>query len=338
MTQPSIFSRVSVLGGGSWGTVLADLACQADLDSVTLITRSKEQAEKLSSTKINEHYIPGFKFSSSLTITSDLSPLQESHIILFVIPSASFKKTLQTLPEIPKTSVLVTCTKGLDPQSNQRMSELLQENFPQNPIAVLSGPNHAKEVSQRFPTCTVIATQSYQLSKQLQNLFSQPYFRIYTSYDLVGVEMSGVIKNVLAIGAGVIKGLNLGDNAMAAFITRALAEITRIGIKLGGKTDTFQGLSGLGDLITTCTSEHSRNFQVGLKIAKGYSLEQVQNQLQMVAEGINNTKTVYQLALQHQLQCPLVQSIYKILYQNYPVRSAVQELLARPLKSEIEMS
>ena len=228
----------------------------------------------------------------------------------------------------------MSCTKGLEIETGRRLSEVIQEYFPQNAMAVLSGPNHAEEISAKLPACGVIGASSMELCSQLQEVFSTSYFRIYRSLDIAGIEYGGCIKNTYAIAAGIAAGMNLGDNAIAALVTRALAEMARLGVSLGGELETFMGLSGVGDLITTCFSEHSRNNQVGRMLGKGMTLEEAVASLGMVAEGVRNTKATYQLVNQTGVDAPLIEAVYQILYENIPANEALSQLLSRELKSE----
>jgi glycerol-3-phosphate dehydrogenase (NAD(P)+) len=235
----------------------------------------------------------------------------------------------------PKTPLL-SCAKGIERKTGERMSEILQDVFPQNPIGILSGPNHAEEIANDLVTCAVVTSKHEDLSIALQDLFTLPHFRSYTSSDVAGVELGGAVKNVYAIAAGMAHGLGLGDNAVAALVTRALSEMTRLGMALGGRPETFSGLSGVGDLIVTCFSEHSRNHRVGLAIGKGQSLEQAVSSLGMVAEGVPNTLSIFEASQKLGVRTPIIDAVYGILYQNTPAADAMRRLLERDPRPEVE--
>jgi glycerol-3-phosphate dehydrogenase (NAD(P)+) len=230
--------------------------------------------------------------------------------------------------------VILSCAKGIEKDTGDRMSQLLREVFSENPIAVLSGPNHAEELATGMATCAVIGSEDHDLAVCLQDLFTLPHFRSYTSDDLAGIEFGGAVKNVYAIAAGMAHGLGLGDNAVAALVTRALAEMTRLGIALGGRIETFSGLSGIGDLIVTCFSEHSRNHRVGIALGGGKTLEEAVAALGMVAEGVPNTLSIHEAARRAGVRTPIIDSVYSVLYEGKPVEQAMKELLTRNPRPE----
>jgi glycerol-3-phosphate dehydrogenase (NAD(P)+) len=230
---------------------------------------------------------------------------------------------------------LLSCAKGIERDTGERMSQILREVFPHNPIGILSGPNHAEEIAAGLVTCAVVASTHQPLAESLQELFTLPHFRVYTSDDVAGVELGAAVKNVYAIAAGMAHGLGLGDNAVAALVTRALAEMTRLGVALGGHPETFAGLSGVGDLIVTCFSEHSRNHRVGLALGTGQSLNDAVASLGMVAEGVPNTLSIHDAARTAGVRTPIIDAMYSILYQDKPAPVAMRELLARDPRPEI---
>jgi glycerol-3-phosphate dehydrogenase (NAD(P)+) len=230
--------------------------------------------------------------------------------------------------------VLLSCAKGIEKHTGDRMSQILREALPSNPVAVLSGPNHAEELALGQPACAVVGCEDGSVADALQELFSLPQFRPYTSTDLAGIELGGAIKNVYAIAAGIAHGLGLGDNAVAALVTRALAEMTRLGVALGGRIETFAGLSGVGDLLVTCFSEHSRNHRVGLALGRGKSLEEAIRDLGMVAEGVPNTLSIYEAAHRAGARTPIIDAVHSILYRNKPAAEALMELLSRDTRTE----
>ena len=255
-----------------------------------------------------------------------------------MIPSGATRAVADQLAEcgLPGEAVLLSCSKGIEKDSGKRMSEVLSAAFPENPVAVLSGPNHAEEIAHGLPGAAVIGASDSEVAGRLQDIFTLPFFRTYTSDDVVGIEAGATVKNVFAIAAGIAAGLRLGDNARAALVTRSLAEMIRIGVSLGGRPETFQGLSGVGDLIVTCYSEHSRNNRVGRMLGEGLGVAEIQERLNMVAEGILNTASVYQLARKADLRTPITDEVHAILYEDKPAADALADLLARDPRPESE--
>ncbi len=256
-----------------------------------------------------------------------------------VIPSQAVRETARKLaPLVSASTVIVSATKGFELSTLKRTSEVLAEELPPvaDKIAVLSGPNHAEEVGLKYPTATVIATPYRKLAERLQGIFMQPYFRVYTNPDIIGVELGGALKNIVALGTGIADGLGFGDNTKAALMTRGLAEITRLGMALGASPLTFAGLAGIGDLIATCTSRHSRNRRAGIKIAQGYSVRQIEAESSMVVEGFRTVRAAYKLAVLHQIPMPITEQTFFVLYENKPAKDAVLDLMARGRKHEVE--
>jgi glycerol-3-phosphate dehydrogenase (NAD(P)+) len=237
---------------------------------------------------------------------------------------------------VRRDATLLTCTKGLDPESGRLMHDLIAEILPGHPVAVLSGPTHAEEVAARLATAAVIGCQDEHTAARIQEVFTLPWFRTYTSDDLTGIEIGGVVKNVFAIAAGIVDGLGLGDNAKAGMVTRGLAEMTRLGEAIGAKPDTLRGLSGIGDLIVTCYSEHSRNHRVGRLLGQGKSLDEAVASLNQVAEGVPNAKSVHTLARKHRVRTPLIDQVHAVLYEKKPTRRALSELLSRDPRAEAD--
>jgi glycerol-3-phosphate dehydrogenase (NAD(P)+) len=333
MTSPT--TKAVVLGAGSWGTALAMILSQHFKD-VVLIGRSVEQAEEINTFHTNTRYLPKVKLPENIRCSTDLTESKSAEIILFVVPTSSTRETALKLAEIgiPSSIPLISCAKGIERGTGTRMSNIIFETLPNNPIAVISGPNHAEEVAENLATCTVVGSIDQSLNCQLQEMLSTPFFRTYTSQDVAGMELGGALKNVFAIAAGIASGMGLGDNAIAALVTRGLAEMTRLGIALGGQPDTFIGLSGVGDLMTTCYSPHSRNNRVGKALGQGMSLKEACDRLGMVAEGVPNTLSIYEAARAINIETPIIDAVYEILYQNKPARQALQELLTRDPKAE----
>jgi glycerol-3-phosphate dehydrogenase (NAD(P)+) len=301
-----------------------------------IISRSLEQAEEINLSHTNQRYLPKVKLPNNIRSSTDLREAQSAEVILFVIPTSATQETALKLADlgIPADIPLVSCAKGIERGTGRRMSNIIHEALPNNPIAVLSGPNHAEEVAINLATCTVVGSIDKKLTSSLQEMLSTSNFRTYTSQDVAGMELGGALKNVFAIAAGIASGMGLGDNAIAALVTRGLAEMTRLGIALGGQPDTFTGLSGVGDLMTTCYSPHSRNNRVGKALGEGLSLEEACDQLGMVAEGVPNTLSIYEAARHTDIETPIIDAVYEVLYQKKSATQALHELLTRDPKAE----
>jgi glycerol-3-phosphate dehydrogenase (NAD(P)+) len=328
--------RVSIVGAGGWGTALAVLIANNGYD-VCLWSRHAEFADTLNRERNNHRYLPGVLIPASVVITSKLAEAANAETILFATPSTALRTLSQSLVSSASpgsTALIVSAVKGLEKGTGLRMSEILASIFPGCPIAVLSGPNHAAEVGRSVPTASVIGTPTEEIGKRLQRIISTKTFRTYTSSDLVGIEVGGALKNIFAIAAGIGDGLGLGDNSKAALITRSLAELIRLGSALGGKRETFQGLSGVGDLVVTCFGRHSRNRRVGERLGRGETLGQIQHSMQMVAEGVPTTKSARECALKLEVKTPIIDEVYSILYENAPPSEAIERLLKRELRPE----
>jgi glycerol-3-phosphate dehydrogenase (NAD(P)+) len=325
----------AILGSGSFGTALAVLLAPK-LDAITLIGRDPNTADQINREHRNPHYLTDITLAPNIRATSDLTAALSTSLVIFAVPTSGTRQAAATLAQagLPPDRILLSCAKGIEKSTGDRMSQILRDSFPNNPIAALSGPNHAEEIATSMPTCAVIGSDDHALAVKLQELFTLPHFRSYTSDDLPGIELGGAIKNVYAIAAGMAHGLNLGDNAVAALVTRALAEMTRLGVALGGTTETFSGLSGVGDLIVTCFSEHSRNHRVGLALGSGKSLEEAVAHLGMVAEGVPNTLSIHQAARRAGVRTPIIDAVHSILYQAKPAALAMRELLTRDPRPE----
>jgi glycerol-3-phosphate dehydrogenase (NAD(P)+) len=329
------FSSAAILGTGSFGTALARLLA-SKLDQVVMIGRDPAVAESINVTRHNPRYLAGIELPENITATTALADATAHPLVLFCVPTAATRETAGKLGEsgLSPQAVLLSCAKGIERNTGERMSEILSEKLPANPVAVLSGPNHAEEIAACLATCAVIGTEDDLLAKRLQELFTAPHFRSYTSDDLAGIEYGGAIKNVYAIAAGIAAGLGLGDNAIAALVTRALAEMTRLGTRLGGRVETFAGLSGVGDLIATCFSKHSRNNRVGLALGQGKTLEEATSSLGMVAEGVPNTLSIHETAQRAGVRTPIIDAVHAILYRGMPAARALHELLNRDPRPE----
>ncbi|MBP2664359.1 MAG: hypothetical protein H6Q71_2307 [Firmicutes bacterium] len=331
--------HIAVIGAGSWGTALASVLGQKHA-AVRLWVRSPELSEQIQVTRENATYLPGCKLPQSVTITHKLEEAATgASLIVLVTPSHAIRQTAAKLaPYIKTETMLVTAAKGLELTSMKRLSAIIAEELPviSEQIAVLSGPNHAEEVALRYPAATVVAAKSRKVAEYIQDAFMLPYFRVYTNPDIIGVELAGALKNVIALGAGLSDGLGFGDNAKSALMTRGLAEIARLGIAMGANPLTFAGLAGIGDLIATCTSVHSRNRRAGLMLAAGKTIDEIQAETAMVVEGVRAAKAAYQLAARYEVAMPITDQLYQVLYQNKSSKAAVLELMTRGRTHEVE--
>lgn len=329
--------RITVLGAGSWGTSLALLLADR-AESVVLWGHDPEHMETVRTSRSNEDYLPGCPLTENIEPTSDLADAADSEVILLVTPSKAVREVAGRLASagLAPGAPIVTCTKGIERGTGARMSEIVASLLPGHPIAALSGPSHAEEVSRRMPTAVVLGCRDLERARDLQQLFNHAWFRTYTSDDIAGIELGGALKNIFAIAAGIGDGLGLGDNSKAALVTRALAELTRLGCALGGRRETFQGLSGIGDLIVTCFSRHSRNRGVGERLGRGESLDAVGASMKMVAEGVPTTRSAHECALGAGTRAPIIEQVHAILYESRPPRDAMLELLSRDPRPEAD--
>jgi len=331
---------VAVIGAGSWGTALSMVLSENDYH-VDLFTKREEQKAEINQHKTNKRYLPQVLLPSSISAHTNLKEvLKDKKYILLVVPSHGMRETVRKIkPYISKETIIIHATKGLEIGSHKRMSEIILEEIPFLPreqLLVLSGPSHAEEVSQQLPTTVVIAGKDLSVAEKAQDLFMNGFFRVYTNNDDVGVEIAGALKNIIAIGAGLSDGLAFGDNAKAALITRGLAEIARLGIELGAKPLTFSGLAGVGDLIVTCTSQHSRNWRTGYMLGKGKDLDTILKEMGMVVEGIKTTKAAYSLAQLHQVEMPITSELFQVLFHQKNPKQAVEDLMGRVKTHEME--
>jgi glycerol-3-phosphate dehydrogenase (NAD(P)+) len=327
--------KIAVIGSGGWGTALAILLAERGLP-VTLWGYEKEQVEALKSTRENRLFLPGVTLPESIRPTSEMADALEAEVVLFVPPSKAMRSVAKNFAALnpPKSAVLLSCTKGIEQGSGRRMSQVLGEFFPENPMAVLSGPSHAEEVARKAPTAVVLGCRDHLVAKKLQRIFSTNAFRTYTSTDVAGIELGGALKNIFAIGAGVSDGIGLGDNSKAALVTRSLAELIRLGVALGGRRETFQGLSGIGDLMVTCFSRHSRNRGLGERLGKGESLAAISASMVMVAEGVPTAASARECAQKLGVATPIIDEVYAALYENKPAHVAMTALLGREPRPE----
>lgn len=327
--------KIGVLGAGGWGTSLA-LVLNNNSHNVTLWSHDKILAENISSTRYNVDFLPGVKIDDAIAVTSDVNDLIDCQWLVNTIPTQFIRETI-TKYKIPfDNKYVVNGSKGIEISTLSRVSEIFHNNgsVSYDNFVVLSGPSHAEEVSRKTPTTIVSASENIILANEVQNIFSNEYFRVYASDDVIGCELGGSLKNVIAIAAGIIDGLGLGDNTKAALITRGLAEMSRLGVSMGAKAITFSGLSGLGDLFVTCNSRHSRNRMVGELIGAGSNLQDVTSQMKMVAEGVYTTKAAVELGRKHNVEMPITEQVYRILFENIKPIDAIKDLMARQSKRE----
>ena len=332
-----MFTHAAVLGAGSWGTALSVALADRGL-AVSLYGNEPSIRDDINANHRNSRYLPEVDLPPAIHATTDIADVKDAPLILLVVPSQVARIVLSQLhgAGLPASTILVNCTKGIDPGSGKLMHELIEEFFPENPIAVLSGPSHAEEVAKRIATLVTVGATDPDIATLVQEVFTLPWFRTYTSTDVVGIELGGVVKNVFAIAAGCIDGLGLGDNAKAAMVTRALAEMTRLGVALGAKEETFRGLSGIGDLIVTCYSEHSRNNRVGRMLGSGKTLDEAIAAMSQVAEGVPNAKNAHELSRKLGVRTPLIDQAYEVLFHQKPPAKALRELLEREQRPEAD--
>jgi glycerol-3-phosphate dehydrogenase (NAD(P)+) len=336
MSEPR-FQSVAIVGSGSFGTAMAKLLA-GNLREIVLIGREADVADSINRDHRNPRYLTSIQLDPNVRGSTRIEDAAGHPLIIFAVPTSATRQAAGSLAKagIGPDAVLLSCAKGIEKQTGDRMSQIVRQVFPIQPIAVLSGPNHAEEIAAGLATLAVIGSEDHALAVSLQEIFTRPHFRTYTSDDVAGIELGGAIKNVYAIAAGMAHGLGLGDNAVAALVTRALAEMTRLGTALGGRQETFCGLSGIGDLIVTCFSEHSRNHRVGLALGSGKSLNEAVTSLGMVAEGVPNTQSIHEAARRADVRTPIIDAVYSILYQDKPAPLAMRELLSRDPRPESE--
>jgi glycerol-3-phosphate dehydrogenase (NAD(P)+) len=331
------FAHVSVIGAGGWGSALAQLVSSRGVP-VTIWAHEPAQVEEINTSHTNRQFLPGVTLHPHIRATASMAEAAQADIFIIVPPSKFLPAVARQLSQAGAAAgaPLVCCTKGLEHQSGRLMTQVLEEIFPSNPVAALSGPNHAEEVARGTPAAAVVAAGDHQLADRIRDFFTTGSFRAYSVDDVPGVELGGALKNIYAIAAGISDGLGLGDNAKAALVTRSLAEMIRLGTKLGGQRDTFYGLSGLGDLIVTCFSQHSRNRGVGERLGRGEKWTDIEKSMVMVAEGVPTARTAHAEARQHGVETPLLDTVHAVLFENLPPREGLLRLLARDTRSEKE--
>jgi glycerol-3-phosphate dehydrogenase (NAD(P)+) len=330
-----VSTRVSILGDGAWGTALALVLAEKPGIDVLLCSPRPENARTLAEKRENIRYLPGVAIPSKIKLSQSIAEAAEADLYVFAVPTVYMRQTLAGMPrdlsaQVPALSV----AKGLENQTFLRPSEIIAGMTGISRLAVLSGPSHAEEVSRGLPASVVVASSDLELARWIQGLFGTDRLRIYTNLDVIGVELAGGLKNIIGIAAGISDGLGLGDNAKSALLTRGLAEMARFAVAHGAEYQTFFGLAGIGDLITTCISRHGRNYRVGLRLAKGEKLADILANLVMVAEGVHTCRSVHDKALRMDIEMPITAEVYRVLYEGKAPLAAVTDLMTREPRSE----
>lgn len=337
--EASLIRRAAVLVAGSWGTALASVLANNGY-LVSLWTRNENQANEINLTRLNGKFLPNIELPANLKATTDMEEaLFGAELVLFVAPSGAMRQVARTAsPYLDPATLCVHATKGFEAETFKRMTTVLAEelNRPQSSIVVLTGPSHAEEVIRKQPTTVVVAAELQEAAEKAQDALINNAFRVYTNRDVIGAEVAGAIKNIIALGAGLSDGLGFGDNAKAALLTRGLAEISRLGTAMGANPMTFAGLAGVGDLVATCTSKHSRNWRAGFLLGDGTSLEDVLEKIGMVVEGVRTTRNAYELAKQYDIEMPITSQLYEVLFEGKSPKAAVEQLMGRLKTHEIE--
>lgn len=328
-------ARIGILGAGSWGTALAILLHDNGHD-VTVWSIHEEEVETLNTTRRHERKLPGVEIPEGIVFTTDMKEtMSDKDVCVLAVPSPFIRSTCQKMKQYVRAGqIIVNVAKGIEENTLYTLTDIIEEELPYADACVLSGPSHAEEVSRRLPTTCVVSSRTRKTAEYLRSVFVSPVFRVYISPDMLGIELGGALKNVIALAAGTADGLGYGDNTKAALITRGIAEIARLGIKMGGKPETFYGLTGIGDLIVTCASMHSRNRKAGYLMGQGYTMEEAMKEVQMVVEGVYSAKAPLELSRKYQVEMPIVEQVNKVLFENKNAEEAVKELMLRDKKIE----
>lgn len=327
--------KVAFLGGGSFGSALGIMLAKSGIE-VNIWDRKPSVINDINIKRENIKYLPNVTVPVGVTAFIDIeNVIRESTIIVLSVPSHVIREICKLIvPYLQKNQIIVSIAKGIEEGSFKRISEVIEEEIPNNPIVIFSGPSHAEEVALDLPTTVVVTSKNMEYAKIVQDIFMTSKFRVYTNEDIVGVEIGGAVKNIIALAAGIADGIGYGDNSKAALMTRGMSEIIKIGTALGGKAETFYGLTGMGDLIVTCTSMHSRNRRAGILIGKGSSMEKASEEVGMVVEGIKATKAFYELKEKMKISMPITDSLYKVLFEGKDPKYGVYELMSRNKKNE----
>ena len=328
-------AKVGVLGAGSWGTALSVLL-HDNGHQVTIWSIDGNEVKMLDEKREHELKLPGVKLAEDMVITGDLeTAVQGKDFLVLAVPSPFTRETARKMkPYVAEGQIIVDVAKGIEESTLMTLSRQIEEEIPQADVAVLSGPSHAEEVGRKLPTTCVIGAKTRKTAEYLQSMFISRVFRVYTSPDILGIELGGSLKNVIALAAGIADGLGYGDNTKAALITRGIAEISRLGVKMGGKIESFTGLTGIGDLIVTCASVHSRNRKAGYLIGQGKSVQEAMDEVQMVVEGVYSAKAAAKLAKKYDVSMPIVEEVNKVLFEGKSPAQAVDDLMQRESRSE----
>ena len=332
-------AKVVVVGTTTWGTTLGILLARKNLP-VTLLSRTSEEADALNSDRQHRRFLPGVSFPDGLTVSADVeAKVSQAQLVILAVPSDRLRKNIQSIKDyLPADPLVLSLAKGLELPDGRRMSQVLEEELlphHHSGICVLSGPNLAGEIVRGQPASTVVAGRNAGKTASVQEILMSPVFRVYTSDDVIGVELGGTLKNIIALGAGIADGLKMGDNGKSALITRGLAEITRLGVAAGAQPMTFAGLAGLGDIVATCASPLSRNRYVGEQLAQGRTWPEIQKSMDHVAEGVNSTIAALKMAAELNVEMPIAQMTYRVIFEGLPPRKAITELMERPPRAEV---
>ena len=328
-------AKISIIGAGSWGTALAWML-NRNGHEVTIWSIIPAEVEMLKNNREHKDKLPGVHLPEQITITGDLKQaVMDREVLVLAVPSVYTRSTAHSMSiYVSEGQRIVNVAKGIEEKTFFTLSDIVEEEIPQADVAVLSGPSHAEEVGRGLPTTCVIGAHTKKTAEYLQNIFMNEVFRVYTSPDMLGIELGGALKNVIALAAGIADGLGYGDNTKAALITRGMTEIARLGMKMGGKLETFSGLSGIGDLIVTCASKHSRNRRAGYLIGQGYTMQAAMGEVKMVVEGVYSAKAAVGLAQKYQVEMPIIEQVNQVLFAGKPAAEAVRDLMIRDKKIE----
>lgn len=328
--------NITIFGAGSFGTAMTSVPFDNG-HKVKLYMRSLSQLEEIKKTRKNERYLKKFTISEDIDLTNDIEyATKDCEVAIVSVPTQNIRGFLtEVKPFLKKDTIVVNLAKGIEVGTNYRISEIYDEVIGGDGYCVLSGPSHAEEVAEKMPTTVVVSSKNKSIAKKIQDTLSNEYFRVYTNHDLIGVEMGGALKNIIALGVGIINGLGMGDNPKAALITRGIHEISRLGVKMGASASTFSGLSGIGDLVVTCTSMHSRNMRFGKLLGKGYKMQDALKEIGMVVEGVTTCKAAYEISKKLTVSMPITQEIYNFLYNKVDLKDCISNLMNRGTKPEM---
>lgn len=326
--------KIAVIGAGGWGLALG-LLLRENKNEVIFWCYDEKEKNDILQHRENKRCLPGIKIPNEIEFTCSMeSALKQADVAIVAVPSKAIRSTAKLMkPAIAKETIIVNVSKGIEEESLLCLADVIQEEIA-NPVVVLSGPSHAEEVARHIPTTVTVSSTHMEQARIIQELFMNQYFRVYTNDDLIGVELGGALKNVIALAAGIVQGMGYGDNTKAALITRGIAEMTRLGVAMGGKQATFAGLTGIGDLVVTCTSGYSRNRRAGELVGQGYTIDEAMKEVNMVVEGVPTTKAAYALMQKYQVEMPILSAIYDVLFKNQPVKETIDRLMMRDKKDE----